>query len=181
MSLFYVTGLPGTGKSAVLDELRARGYYGRGVDEDGYADWISQATGMPDEFPHDDPGFDFHAWYREHDWVLSSKRIGILSRAAARLGQPVYLCGTADGDAAVWDLFGKVLALVAEVPTLKRRISARSKNEFGQTPEEFACILQWHPGYEAGYRSFGAVIINAERPLSQVVDEILAVSVQPSP
>ncbi|HET9898538.1 MAG TPA: hypothetical protein VFQ44_26725 [Streptosporangiaceae bacterium] len=35
MSLYYVTGLSGTGKSAVLTELRARGYLARGVDEDG--------------------------------------------------------------------------------------------------------------------------------------------------
>jgi hypothetical protein len=33
--------------------------------------------------------------------VLSEKRIGILSRAAARLGQRVFLCGVASGDGAV--------------------------------------------------------------------------------
>jgi hypothetical protein len=38
MALFCVTGLSGTGKSAVLSELRVRGYHARGVDEDGYAD-----------------------------------------------------------------------------------------------------------------------------------------------
>jgi thymidylate kinase len=36
MSLIYVTGLSGAGKSAVLDELVARGCEARGVDEDGY-------------------------------------------------------------------------------------------------------------------------------------------------
>lgn len=175
MALFYVTGLSGSGKSAVRGELQARGFHARGVDEDGYADWINRVSGTPDDFPRDDPGFDFHAWYRAHEWVLSEKRIGILSRAAARLGQLVFLCGTADGDGVVWHLFDKVLTLVADVPTIERRIAART-NEFGQSPEELAAILRWHEGYEATYRGFGAVIIDAARPLADVVDEILTAS-----
>ena len=35
MALFYVTGLPGTGKPAVLNELHARGSYAHGADKDG--------------------------------------------------------------------------------------------------------------------------------------------------
>lgn len=117
-------------------------YHARGVDEDGYADWISHASGEPEAYPHDDPDLDFNAWYRAHNWVLSSSRIGTLSRAAARLGQPVYLCGVA----------------------------------FGQAPEEFAEILSWQADFEAAYRGFGAVIIDATRPLSEVVDEVVRVS-----
>jgi hypothetical protein len=175
LALFYVTGLSGTGKSAVLDELRARGYHARGVDEDGYADWINRVTGRPDEFPHDDPALDFHEWYKTHDWVLSVKRIGVLSRAAARLGRPVFLCGVADRDDAVWHLFEKVLALVADLTTLEQRIAVRA-NDFGKVPEEFAIIAQWHADYEAAYRRFGAMIIDATLPLTDVVDELLAAS-----
>jgi hypothetical protein len=141
MALFYVTGLSGTGKSAVLSELRVRGYHARGVDEDGYADWINKVTGTPDGFPRDAPRLDLHAWYQAHDWVLSTKRIGVLRRAAVRLGKPVFLCGVADGEGTAWHLFDKVLALVADAPTLKRRIAVRT-GEFGKTPEELAAILR---------------------------------------
>jgi len=174
LALFYVTGLAGTGKSAVLSELLARGYHARGVDEDGYADWINRVSGKPDEYPHD-AALDFHAWYKTHDWVLSAKRIGVLSRAAARLGRPVFLCGVANRDDTVWHLFDKVLALVADLPTLERRIAVR-QNDFGKTPDEFADIVGWHADYEATYRRFGAVIIDATLPLSEIVDEILAAS-----
>ncbi len=174
MALFYVTGLPGAGKSAVLAELRARGYHARGVDEDGYADWINLATGKPDRFPEDDPDLDFHAWCQAHNWVLSARRIGILSRATARLDQPVFLCGVADDDRAVWHLFTKVLALVADAPTLEQRIVTRDNNKFGKAPEELAAVLDSQAGYEASFREFGAVIIDAARPLRDVVDEILA-------
>ena len=180
MALLYVTGLSGTGRSAVLSELLARGCHARGVDEDGYADWVSLASGTPDAYPRDDPGLDFHAWQATHNWVLSPRRISVLSRAAARLGEPVFLCGTADGDASVWHLFSKVLALVADVPTIRRRIDARP-DQFGKAPEELAAILGWQASYEADYRRYGAIIIDATSPLGEVVGEILAVSANDSP
>jgi hypothetical protein len=174
MSLYYVTGLPGTGKSSVLRELRARGYWARGVDEDGYADWVNRITGRVDRFPHNDPDLDFHAWYAAHYWVLSVRRISILSRAAARFGRPVFLCGSASGDDVVWQLFAKVIALIADERTIIARLAARD-NDFGKTPEELADVLFWHAGFEAAYRGFGATIIDATRPLPDVVAEVLAV------
>jgi hypothetical protein len=173
MALYYVTGVSGTGKSAVLHELRARGHHARGVDEDGYADWINRITGCPDAFHRDDPDFDFHAWYAAHYWVLSVKRISVLSRAAARLGKPVFLCGSASGDDVVWQLFDKVIALVADEQTIRRRLAARPEG-FGKIPGELADVLFWHAGFETAYRAFGATIIDATRPRPEVVAEILA-------
>ena len=59
MALFYVTGLSGTGKSAVLRELLIRGYHARGVDEDGYADWLSLAAGTRTTTPATTPASTF--------------------------------------------------------------------------------------------------------------------------
>ena len=174
MALVYVTGLSATGKSAVLDELRSRGYQAHGVDEDGYADWIHRHTGAVGDFP-DNPDFDFHAWYVEHNWVLSVPRIEALSREAASLSEPVFLCGIADGEDQVRHLFGTVIALVADLQTLKQRIAIRD-NLFGKHPEELALIIALHVGYEDAYRGFGAAIVDATRPLAQVTDEILAIA-----
>jgi hypothetical protein len=173
MGLCYVTGVSGVGKSAVLAELRGRGYLARGVDEDGYADWVSGRTGRAEVIPVDDPDFDIHAWYRAHDWVLNPRRISVLSRAAARCRRPVFLCGSARGDADVWPLFDQVVALVADVPTIERRLAARS-GDYGKAPEELAMILGWHEGFEESYRRFGAVIADATRPLGEVTDQVLA-------
>jgi hypothetical protein len=111
MGLCFVTGVSGTGKSAVLGELRARGCLARGVDEDGYADWVSRRTGAAEVIPQGDPEFDIHAWYRAHDWVPNA---------------------------------------------------------------ELALIIGWHDRFAETYRRFGAVIVDATRPLHVVVDEALA-------
>ena len=50
------------------------------------------------------------------------------------------------------------------------------RDDPGQAPEELAALRRWQDGYEAAYRGYGAVIIDAARPLGDVVDEILAAS-----
>ena len=174
MPLLYVTGLAATGKSAILAELLARGYRAYGVDEDGYADWISQETGAPEPMPAL-ADLDFPTWYKTHYWVLNGPRIAELSQQAAESGDPVFLCGVAEGDKDVWPLFSQVIALVADLATLRQRIAVRD-NLFGKEPEQFADIARWHDDFERSYRSFGAKIIDATRPLHQVVDQILSMA-----
>lgn len=176
MPLIYVTGLSGTGKSAVLAELRARGHRARGVDEDGYADWIEKTTGkpadLPANLPGDAPDHDRHAWFAAHTWVLSVERIAALRAEADACGDTVYLCGTAAGDDKVWHLFTRVLALVADAPTLTARIAARGDG-FGSAPAELAAILAWHADFESNYRRYGATIIDAGQALDRVVERVL--------
>jgi hypothetical protein len=85
----------------------------------------------------------------------------------------VFLCGSGSGDDVVWQQFDKVIALVADEQTIRRRLASRS-NTFGQTPGELADVLFWHAGFETAYRGFGATIIDATRPLPEVVAEVLA-------
>jgi hypothetical protein len=172
MPLFYVTGLSGTGKSAVMNELQARGFEARGVDEHDYADWVNRKTGTIDIFPHDDASLDIHKWYQDHDWVLSSARVSQLSNRAKRLDKAIFLCGVASGDDKVWHYFDKVISLVISEPTLKERISKR-QDQFGKSPEELAQILIWHTDYEKNYRRLGATIVDAGQPLQKVVKDVL--------
>ena len=45
MPLIWITGISGSGKSAVRRELRDRGYVAFGTDEDDLAHWIDTETG----------------------------------------------------------------------------------------------------------------------------------------
>jgi hypothetical protein len=119
---------------------------------------------------------DFSTWYKTHDWILSQPRITELSHRAADSSGPVFLCGVANGDKEVWHLFSKIIALVADLPTLEHRLATRDDNLFGKDPEQLADVAGWHDGYEQSYRGFGAEIIDATIPLDQVVDRILAIA-----
>lgn len=174
MVLVYVTGLSGTGKSLIRRELEERGYTAHGVDENGYADWIDRSSGAVAAFPHDDPELDFADWYRRHSWVFSVERVAKLRRDADAAGQTVFLCGVAERDDTVWPYFDLVIALVADAVTITTRLAERTGNDFGKSPEQLAEVLGWHRHYARDYRRFGARLVDATRPIDEVVAAVLA-------
>jgi hypothetical protein len=44
----------------------------------------------------------------------------------------------------------------------------------GTRPHELDQVLAWNAGYADTYRGFGAVIIHATKPLTAVVDAVIA-------
>jgi hypothetical protein len=173
MPLIYVTGISGSGKSAVLNELRSRGHAAYGVDEDGYGRWLGRRSGEESRFPHGQHGLDIHEWFSEHEWVLDIEKIARLKDRSDRDGTLVFLCGVAAGDAEAWKYFSVVCALVVGEAIIRQRIDLRA-DAFGKRQGELAQILKWNEGYEATYHGFGAVVIDATQPISVVVDRILS-------
>lgn len=162
----------------MLRELEQRGFEAHGVDEEGYADWIDIETGERKTYEEDDPTLDLHDWFNHHHWVLSKERIEALKQESDREHKLVFLTGSAAGDGEVWHLFDKVIVLSVDAATIKHRIETRQDNEYGKVPEEMKIILDELEGYDDTYRGFGATIIDAKRPLEQVVDEIVALTKQ---
>ena len=172
MPLIYVTGISGSGKSAVREELRSRGFAALGVDEEGFGSWIDRRTGRPETLPRPGDDFDIHGWYRDHEWTLDAEKIARLKGRADGTNDLVFLCGVAANDAAVWKYFDVVVALVIDDETIRARIAHRD-DAFGKQPTELDQILAWNADYESAYRRFGAVFVDASRPVSAVVDQIL--------
>lgn len=179
MSLIYITGMSGSGKSTVLRELSRRGFEAHGVDEEGYADWVSLETRKIKPYPHHDPptGNDLHRWFADHDWVLSLERISELkAKADAGGNKVIFLCGAANGDKDVWHLFDKVILLSVDGETIKKRVMEREDNEYGKHPDEMTNIMKWLEGYNDKYRELGAELVDARQPLVQVVDEVIKIA-----
>lgn len=80
----------------------------------------------------------------------------------------------AEGDDKVWHLFTKVIALSVDEATIRSRIENREDNHFGKDPEEMKIVLDWLKRYDETYRDFGAIIVDATKPLDQVVQKVLA-------
>ena len=171
MALNYITGMPGSGKTAVRDELERRGFTTYDID-DGLAHYYNLETNEP--VTHHMPAEARTVeWREKHAWKVPRSTIEKLRTEA--VDKPVFLCGIVANDADdFWDLFDTVFALIIDEPTLRHRITTRTTGDYGKNEHEFASLLAWQHTAADDYRKLGAVIIDATQPLTSVVDEILA-------
>jgi thymidylate kinase len=170
-NLIYITGVPGSGKSAVCHELKRRGYAAHDVDN-GIAFFYNNATGksIDEHVPAEDRTPD---WRAQHSW--RAKREAVEAVAAGAGSGPSFLCGITANDAdELWDLFSQVFALViSDEQTLRERVADRSEDGFGKNPHELSALLQMNQTAGAYYKELGATLIDASQPVEKVVDTIL--------
>ncbi len=169
MSFFYITGIAGAGKSAVGRELKKRGYEIHEGD-DGLSAFYDNSTGELVARPVD-VAERTTEWRSRNTWKMSRDKLEKLKERADE--KPIFVCGVASNEDEYIDLFDKVFALMVNTATLKQRINERDDNSFGKLPHEMDTILEWQEGIEDHYRRIGALMIDANKPLAEVVDNIL--------
>jgi dephospho-CoA kinase len=172
MSLIYITGISGSGKSEVLKELQSRGYEAYGTDEHGIAAFYNNQTGEELTHPPTRTEDRTPEWQSRNTWKMSREKVEWL--ASKSKDKLVFLCGVAANEDEVWDLFSGVLALVIDDETLKQRIATRINNNFGKASHELESILKWQSLAEQIYKKFGVVMIDATQPIHAVVDDVLS-------
>jgi len=170
MSLIYITGNSGAGKSSVRNELQKRGYEAHDTDEGGITSWRHKVTDEAVIRPTDTKDRT-KEWYEEHDWKMSRPKVQELASKAKN--KTIFLCGSTSNAGEMLDLFGKIIFLEINKDTLRTRLINRTDNDFGKAPDELDNILGWHKSFEDEYRLYGATMVDAARPLSVVVDNIV--------
>lgn len=175
MPLIWLTGVPGAGKSAVRRELVRRGEIAHDADEEGFRVLLDRATGLP----ADDPGRGQRPpnWHERHWYPIARGRVEELRRSAEH--DVVFLAGSVPNELDVWDLFDLVLCLVVDDETLRHRLESRTDNDFGKDPAVRDAVLGWNATSALDYERLGATLIDATRPLKDVVDDVLAASRAP--
>jgi hypothetical protein len=169
MPLVWVTGSSGVGKSTVCGLLKSRGELAVDADWKGYSHWVDRTTGQvvtnpPDAVPA--------GWLARFGWEINRAEVEFLSRSTH--DRTAFLCGSAENEGAVRDLFDHMICLVADNETIRDRLGTRTTNAFGKHPEELAAALGWNDDAEVRYRRLGATIIDGRRPPPEVVDAILS-------
>lgn len=173
--LVAVTGAPGSGKSTVLARLRDLGRVAYGTDEDRLSGWRDRASKLPVPDPADwhDPIANGSIEYR----VRRDRIEDIRNRADDQI---VYVCGFAGDEAGCWDLLDLVVCLVVDTETLRHRLMTRDGNDYGKADHELQGILTANATWEESYRGFGATLVDATRPVDDVVTEILTIAEEPA-
>ena len=69
--------------------------------------------------------------------------------------------------------FTKVFTLHIDDETLKHRLLNRTNNSFGKHPDELALQLQWNKGAVKYSKERSTSLVDATRPVNEVVDTIL--------
>jgi shikimate kinase len=176
MALIYITGVAGTGKSTICQQLRQLGYTAYDADVDGFMGWQHIASG---EWVcgYDMPNYLSKSWFEEYQWALSRVRVEQAALEAAN--KPVFICGTSANDEDVHDLLHHVMFLTLDEQILRQRLATRDTNSFGKTEDELNHVLRWIQPAEEYYRNFGAFMLNAAEPVEHVVSQILHV-IQPT-
>ena len=147
MKRVLVTGMSGTGKSAVVADLTARGI--KAIDTDyGYCE------SAPDG-----------------EWIWNEERVQhLLSTEDVEL---LFIAGCASNQDTFYDQLDLVVLLSAPIDLMIERIMRRSENDFGKSPQELSRILSDWEEVEPILRSGADAEIRTDRPLAVIVDELL--------
>jgi broad-specificity NMP kinase len=169
MSLIFVTGTSGAGKSTVREELSRRGFRAYDTDEHEIAQWTNKVTGEITPLiadAHRTPEF-----LAKNDWRADPERVRQLAEEGEE--RSVFLCGSIGNEDEVWPFFEKVFLLSIDEATMRHRLRTRTAHDFGTMPHELELLLAWNEAIAEHYLRQGAIVIDANKPLRLVVDEVL--------
>jgi dephospho-CoA kinase len=142
-----VTGMSGTGKSALVRELRRRGHRAYDADDDGFSE--PRADGR---------------WGWRTDLVAD-----LLARDAER---PLFFAGCSEEQGAL--PFDYRVLLTAPPDVIVDRLRRRTGNAYGRGPGELSQILSDLAEVEPLLRRSADLVLTTTAPLSQVADRLLA-------
>ncbi len=126
MKRILITGMSGTGKSSVIEELKQRGFDAIDTDSDAWCEWKTVASvEQPQE--------------TEQDWVWREDKITELLQQERYA--PLFVCGCKSNQGQFYPLFNSVVLLSCPTPVLLDRVATRLTNDYGKSEVERARIV----------------------------------------
>jgi shikimate kinase len=161
MKRVLITGMSGTGKSSVIQDLVARGYRAYDLDTPEWSEWIDA-----------DPS-DMLTPAQGKDWVWREDRVrALLSRPE---DGTLFIGGCAENMGRLFLLIDVVILLSAPVATIMERLRTRSPGSYGSVAEERRRVEELVATIEPLLRKSADHEIDTRRPIQATVDEILRI------
>jgi gluconate kinase len=160
VSKILVTGISGTGKSAVLAELGRRGYHVVDTDDPGWREYRAHPD-PPDELPRG-------------EWLWVEDRMTRMLDSDD--GRSLFVEGCSANQSTFYDRFDAVVLLSAPSEVILDRVERRVSNDYGKSPLERAMILDDLANIEPLLRASCTHELDASRPLDDVVADLIAIA-----
>ncbi len=168
MAGYYITGVSGTGKSAIVAELKRRGILA--YDIDGVSDlchWRNRETKEKAEYF---TGIG-KEWLEAHEWICDPEKLEKLLKES---NAGVIIAGIASNQKDFLHYFDKVFLLYCDEKTFLNRLATRNKgNQFAKDKSEQEHILSWYQDFQDEMLELGAIPINTEESIENVIQKIL--------
>ncbi len=162
MKRVLITGMSGTGKSAVIQELASRGYPAHDLDTPEWSEWIDVAPS------------DGLTPVQGKDWVWRENRVReLLSGSEERT---LFIGGCAENMNRLFPLIDCIILLSAPVETIVERLATRSPGGYGHAAQERRKVVDLIRAVEPLLRKSADREIDTRKPVRATVDEILQIS-----
>ncbi|HWJ73156.1 MAG TPA: nucleoside kinase [Kaistia sp.] len=164
---YLIEGGSGSGKTAAATELERRGHHAVHGDRTLAYQGDPVTGARLDPLMRAQHGADPDFISRHHIWDEDQVR----ALVADQTHTATFFCGGARNSQSFITLFDAVFVLEIDLATLNHRLDGRP-GEWGSEPAERALILRQHQTRENLPKN--AIPIDATRPITEVVDEILS-------
>lgn len=163
----FITGLGGTGKTAIYKLLLEAGF--KAFDIESIPDLFTMFNTKTCK-PASNVDINDLDFIKHSEWVCDIEKLQNLMKQ--QTDEIVFYCGTATNSDEMLPLFDKVFLLRVSEKILRERLNAR-KEGFGKARDVQKWIFSWKDAAENKLIGQGAIVINADHPLGVVADEII--------
>jgi len=164
---YLITGVAGTGKSTAAKELQKRGYAAYDTEE-GFSYYIDKQTGERCAYPKEPS----EAWYLRHERVFDERILLNLFKKHA--DEDLFIASITANQSKFYPDFHKIFLLTASDQIIRHRLGTRTNNYFGRHPLDLQRVIGRHQQFDDELKAVGAIIIDASKPIEQMVDDILS-------
>lgn len=161
-----ITGVAGSGKSSVANELKKRGLAAYDADA-GFSYYADKKTGEKAVRPLN-PTLE---WYDQHERVFAENVLNNLFKK--HTGETLFICSITANQSKFYPQFEHIFLLSAPSEIIIERLQNRTNNHFGKHPLELKRVIDRCEEFNNQLLNAGAIEIDSTRPINKVVNKIL--------